>query len=211
MDKILESNKFNFNDEQSNSSKLKNKCTICLENFTKVSELICLPFCKHIFHLNCLKIWSYNGIVNPKCPNCNDQILLDHNIIRENIVIEVVNNQYVINSDNVIGINEAIPVRLNVDDGNIEINISDNIIQSSCSENEIRENHLVPNNSNFNNRVEEGEQPQINNSSIDPAENILDNNVNNKPNSIDMDENKTIDNIKGEDQKQNIIVENVRL
>ena len=49
-------------------------CSICLENFKKKSKVSMTP-CKHVFHFNCIKDWLYKNAKNPKCPNCNKEVL----------------------------------------------------------------------------------------------------------------------------------------
>ncbi len=57
-----------------NMNEFGSKCTICLEEFKNYNEIIKL-YCKHIFHVKCLKEWLDKIILSPKCPNCNDSIL----------------------------------------------------------------------------------------------------------------------------------------
>lgn len=68
----LKSTKFNMTDNQ--HVDICGNCTICLEDFISDTEIITLS-CKHSFHLCCLKNWLLTVILNPKCPNCNDNIL----------------------------------------------------------------------------------------------------------------------------------------
>jgi hypothetical protein len=56
-------------------------CTICLEEFKDNQSIVIKLFCKHIFHVKCLKNWCFNTILNPKCPNCNFSILPNENEI----------------------------------------------------------------------------------------------------------------------------------
>ena len=50
-------------------------CSICIENFeVGVSEVSVTP-CNHIFHFECLKKWIDDNVLNPKCPNCNYNLL----------------------------------------------------------------------------------------------------------------------------------------
>lgn len=66
----LKSKKFSENSK----TEYCGNCTICLEDFTLESEVITLS-CRHTFHLTCLKNWLSQILLNPKCPNCNDNIL----------------------------------------------------------------------------------------------------------------------------------------
>ena len=49
-------------------------CTVCLELFKKNIK-ICVTPCGHIFHYKCLHDWLYGNAMNPKCPNCNNNLL----------------------------------------------------------------------------------------------------------------------------------------
>lgn len=51
-------------------------CSICLENFKKKSTVSVTP-CNHVFHFNCIKGWLYQNAKNPKCPNCNKEVLIN--------------------------------------------------------------------------------------------------------------------------------------
>ena len=50
-------------------------CSICIEPFEcGISEVSITP-CNHIFHFECLKKWVDDNVLNPKCPNCNYELL----------------------------------------------------------------------------------------------------------------------------------------
>ena len=51
-------------------------CSICLEEFNKNSK-VSITSCKHVFHYDCIYDWLHKIIKNPKCPNCNHEILND--------------------------------------------------------------------------------------------------------------------------------------
>ena len=52
-----------------------NTCTICIEDFKeKVSKVSITP-CKHVFHYQCLSNWLVKNVMNPKCPNCNYNLI----------------------------------------------------------------------------------------------------------------------------------------
>ena len=51
-------------------------CSICLNKFNEKSE-VSITSCKHVFHYKCIHNWLYKNIKNPKCPNCNYDILDD--------------------------------------------------------------------------------------------------------------------------------------
>ena len=60
-------------------------CSICLENFKKKSKVSMTP-CNHVFHHTCIKDWLYKNAKNPKCPNCNKDVLAeDINSLNEKI------------------------------------------------------------------------------------------------------------------------------
>ena len=49
-------------------------CSICLNKFNEKSE-VSITSCKHVFHYKCIHNWLYKNVKNPKCPNCNNEIL----------------------------------------------------------------------------------------------------------------------------------------
>jgi hypothetical protein len=51
-------------------------CSICLTDFKKKSK-VSITSCKHVFHYKCIHDWLYKNIRNPKCPNCNNEVLND--------------------------------------------------------------------------------------------------------------------------------------
>ena len=58
-------------------------CSICLEEFKKKDRVSMTP-CNHVFHHKCIKDWLYKNIKNPKCPNCNKEVLVEEeNTIKE--------------------------------------------------------------------------------------------------------------------------------
>lgn len=52
----------------------KEICTICYESFAKDSKVVVL-ICKHLFHYDCIHTWSLKEVLNPRCPNCNTDII----------------------------------------------------------------------------------------------------------------------------------------
>lgn len=52
-------------------------CTICLEDFIIEKSNVSITPCQHIFHFKCLSDWLLKNILNPKCPNCNYNLLLE--------------------------------------------------------------------------------------------------------------------------------------
>ena len=68
-------------------------CSICLAEFKKKSK-VSITSCKHVFHYDCIHDWLYKNIRNPKCPNCNNEILNDddenkNNKEKDNKIIKV--------------------------------------------------------------------------------------------------------------------------
>ena len=62
-----------------NSSSL---CTICIEEFKEGKSKVSFTPCQHDFHYKCLKDWLMKNVLNPKCPNCNYNLLKeDKNIL----------------------------------------------------------------------------------------------------------------------------------
>ena len=62
-----------------NSSSL---CTICIEEFKEGKSKVSFTPCQHVFHYKCLKDWLMKNVLNPKCPNCNYNLLKeDKNIL----------------------------------------------------------------------------------------------------------------------------------
>jgi hypothetical protein len=52
-----------------------NTCTICIENFKENKSKVSITPCKHVFHYKCLMNWLIGNVLNPKCPNCNYNLL----------------------------------------------------------------------------------------------------------------------------------------
>ena len=50
-------------------------CSICIENFEYGKTEVSITPCKHIFHFDCIKKWILDNVLNPKCPNCNFNLL----------------------------------------------------------------------------------------------------------------------------------------
>ena len=63
-----------------------NICSICLEECKTKKNNISVTSCQHVFHYKCLSNWLIHNVLNPKCPNCNYNLLLDiENQKHENI------------------------------------------------------------------------------------------------------------------------------
>ena len=50
-------------------------CTICIEEYKEGKSKVCFTPCQHVFHYKCLKDWLMKNLLNPKCPNCNYNLL----------------------------------------------------------------------------------------------------------------------------------------
>ena len=48
-----------------------NTCTICIEEFKENKSRVSITPCNHVFHYKCLTNWLVKNVKNPKCPNCN--------------------------------------------------------------------------------------------------------------------------------------------
>ena len=59
------------------------RCTICYEDFEVSNSIVSITPCQHIFHYKCLNNWLNQNILNPKCPNCNfDLMTIDINKLK---------------------------------------------------------------------------------------------------------------------------------
>jgi hypothetical protein len=54
-------------------------CTICLEEFKVDISKVSITPCQHVFHFDCLSNWLTNNLLNPKCPNCNLNLIQEKN------------------------------------------------------------------------------------------------------------------------------------
>ena len=54
-------------------------CTICLEEIKVDISKVSITPCKHVFHFDCLSNWLTNNLLNPKCPNCNLNLVQEKN------------------------------------------------------------------------------------------------------------------------------------
>ena len=65
-------------------------CTICIEDFKENKSKVSITPCKHVFHYQCLSNWLHKNVMNPKCPNCNHNLIQDvkdSDIAKENNVV----------------------------------------------------------------------------------------------------------------------------
>jgi len=54
-----------------------NTCTICIEDFKEKKSKVSITTCQHVFHYKCLRNWLFQNVLNPKCPNCNYNLIKD--------------------------------------------------------------------------------------------------------------------------------------
>jgi hypothetical protein len=73
-----------------------NTCTICIEDFKDKRSRVSITPCQHIFHFKCLSNWLINNSINPKCPNCNYNLLKDFNKEADEILKMNANNNNVV-------------------------------------------------------------------------------------------------------------------
>lgn len=64
-------------------------CTICLTKFKEGKSKVSITPCHHVFHYKCLSVWLLTNIDNPKCPNCNNNLIHE----RENKDNKDINNR----------------------------------------------------------------------------------------------------------------------
>ncbi|KFK24068.1 hypothetical protein AALP_AAs60093U000100 [Arabis alpina] len=57
-----------FNEELGTRDSL---CCVCLGEFELKEELVEMPSCKHIFHLDCIHLWLYS---HSTCPLCRSSV-----------------------------------------------------------------------------------------------------------------------------------------
>ena len=53
-----------------------NICSICLEECKPKKNNVSITPCQHVFHYKCIRNWLNLNVLNPKCPNCNHNLLL---------------------------------------------------------------------------------------------------------------------------------------
>ena len=167
-------------------------CTICIEKFRNNKSKVSVTSCGHVFHYKCLSSWLTKNVVNPKCPNCNHNFLLD--IKNEDLVNNNNNNNINVQESNeVVNINTVtttnnnnndqngnLPENMapnrnvinNVENGNIRINRNRNRNRNRShnhTNNNNRNNGNEGNNNNNNNVVVQS----VNNNDTDNIEEIV--------------------------------------
>lgn len=120
-------------------------CTICIEDFIEGKSKVSITPCQHIFHYKCLCKWLRQNVLNPKCPNCN------HNLL------EYIDNQKIENA-------QTINIERKADDiQNIEI-------ENGNTQNlETNENRLITRNEN------RARRRVSNRARLSPNQNIIEN------------------------------------
>ena len=97
-----------------------NICTICIEDFKENKSKVSITPCKHVFHYQCLSNWLINNVKNPKCPNCNKNLIED---VKDSDIQQVIKPERIevnkIRVDN-IGENENGSIRTSENRINVE-------------------------------------------------------------------------------------------
>ena len=88
-------------------------CTICIDEFKEKKSRVSVTPCKHVFHYKCLSNWLSKNVMNPKCPNCN------YNLIQD------------VKDKDIKGENEVNPERIEVSKGIIIRNVAEGDIENS--------------------------------------------------------------------------------
>ncbi len=121
------------------------KCTICYEDFELYISIVSITPCQHIFHYRCLNNWLNKNIMNPKCTNCNlDLMSIDLNKIKQ---------KYQHNSQNISikreeSINENLLNKNNSKNSNNNINNINKNNNINCIVNFNKKNNIISNNNN---------------------------------------------------------------
>ena len=102
-------------------------CSICLEEFKKKSKVSKTPF-NHVFYYKCIKDWLYKNAKNPKCPNCNKDVLSNDEAsinekIEETKIIKVKKKQQQNVNNNILN-NNLNFARRNTNNNNPTINVN---------------------------------------------------------------------------------------
>jgi len=130
-----------------------NTCTICIEDFKDKRSRVSVTPCKHIFHFRCLSNWLINNSINPKCPNCNYNLLKDFNKQVNNEVLNMNAN----NNNNIVTTQEQnLQQPTNINENNIldsNENMNDTRVIRRRQPNRMVNNYSNNNNNNRNIRV----------------------------------------------------------
>ena len=131
-----------------------NTCTICIEDFQEKISKVSITPCKHVFHYQCLSNWLVKNIMNPKCPNCNYNLIqnIKDSDIKNKVIPETIHvNKAKINDTN------------NVQNTNNNNNIDEIQIENIENENNIDNIVNVDSNSQANANTEGGNLRTSNN------------------------------------------------
>lgn len=141
-----------------------NTCTICIEDFKDKRSRVSITPCKHIFHFKCLSNWLINNSINPKCPNCNYNLLKDFNKQVNNEVLNLnANNNIVptsqeqnVQQSNNINENNNLDSNENMNDNRVIRRRQPNRTINNYTNNNNR-NHIENQNDDNNNEIQEVE------------------------------------------------------
>ena len=138
--------------------KEKKICSICIERI-KLKGQISITSCNHIFHYKCLSTWLYKNIMDPKCPNCQLNLINELNdiIIMNSKRNQNTNGKNEDNSAKIIKENDIL--RLN---NNCKIEINSESRESFTSRNKI----AILTNLTYNSKEKQKESNHIVNSTI---------------------------------------------
>lgn len=108
---LLFRNEFSPERYSQQKEKYGKSCSICLNNF-RYGNQVTKTFCGHLFHYKCIKNWLVTNVMNPKCPNCNSNVLeVSEKKKGKKVTRSVVTSQYMNtpfnNSTVLVGINNA--------------------------------------------------------------------------------------------------------
>ena len=94
-------------------------CTICIEDFKEKKSKVSITPCNHVFHYKCLSNWLIKNVINPKCPNCNYNLVqdIDNKKIEE---IQTINVARRTEDENIVS--------RNIQDNNDNLNTNDNLV-----------------------------------------------------------------------------------
>lgn len=122
-----------------------NTCTICIEDFKEKRSKVSITPCKHIFHYKCLSNWLINNSINPKCPNCNYNLLKDFNK-------QLNNEALILNSNNAaLTTQEQNPQQPTTNENN-NLDSNENMNDTRIIRRSQTNNRMINNYSNNNNR-----------------------------------------------------------
>ena len=105
-------------------------CTICLEEFKVDKSIVSVTPCQHVFHFQCISNWLTNNVVNPKCPNCNYNLIQEKNecICSQGLydIPEIECNVMRSNQRRMVNIERRIPINENHNIGSVALDTVEN-------------------------------------------------------------------------------------